>query len=232
VDYNSLAATIDAVNEAFFYGRALSKTQRVQAAKWIASQQDKPGAYPNLFAPVENELEKGMRLFTGEKLPPDRGLHVLGEEACRALILLDVSDVDVQNALSRARLEIISKLDEKWKDTGRTPTPWRLPGIYCCGKCSVALWRHLVVRDRQETEGWLEKAMKALKAYRGGDGRWPGFPLDYTLLVLSEMDRPSARAERRYAASVCEQYLSKRTPRNNTYSQRRRLLAQRILEQC
>jgi len=38
VESMSLAATLDAVNEAFFYGRPLAKSQREQAAKCFAGR--------------------------------------------------------------------------------------------------------------------------------------------------------------------------------------------------
>ena len=39
---DSLALTLDAVNEAFFYNRTLPETEKKQVARWIADRQGKP----------------------------------------------------------------------------------------------------------------------------------------------------------------------------------------------
>ena len=65
---SSLAATLDAVDETFFYGHLLSKSQRQQAAKWIARRQGKPGSYANMFAPTKDDFKNGVRLFTGDRV--------------------------------------------------------------------------------------------------------------------------------------------------------------------
>ena len=73
--------------------------------------------------------------------------------------------------------------------------------------------------------------MRILKTRRDGNGRWRAFPFHYTLLALSDIELPSALAERRYAAPACERCL-KRSPGDDTFAQRRRELAERILARC
>lgn len=162
VNPNSLAATLDAVNEVFSYKRSLSKSQREKVAKWIASRQGKPNSYANMFAPTENDLNGDARVFTGERLRSG-GLirHILGEEACRVLILLDASIVDVHNALNRASQRMMSAL-KRLEDSGFTT------GIYCCGTCTCFLWRHLAVGGLKDAEQRLVAGMKALKLHRDG----------------------------------------------------------------
>lgn len=224
VNPNSLGDTLDRINEVFFYSRSLSKSQRERAAKWIASRQGKPSSYANMFAPTKDDLKKGMRLFTGELVRSGAATrHILGEEACRALILLDVSMGDVKNALSRASLGMMMRLG--LSEAGV------ISGMYCCGKCTCSLWRHLAVGGLEDAERRLIAGMKALRLHRDGDGRWRRFPFYYTLLALSEIDLPGAIEEMRYASKVCERYL-KRTPKQNKITQRRRLLVERILAQC
>lgn len=225
VNPNSLAVTLDAVNEAFFYGRSLSKSQREETAKWIASRQGEPGSYANMFAPTEKDFKEGVRLFPGEKVRSRAATgHILGEESCRALILLDVSIVGVHNALNLASLGMMRKLDRS--ETGGTTL-----GMYCCGICTCSLWRHLAVGGLEDTERRLVAGMKTLKLHRDGNGRWRRFPFYYTLLALSEIDLPSAIEEMRYASPVCERYL-KQSPKDDKIVQRRRLLAERILKKC
>ena len=55
--------------------------------------------------------------------------------------------------------------------------------------------------------GWneiLEKGLKRIRKARTSDGRWHGFPFYYTLLTLSEIDLPSAKAELRHASKAAE----------------------------
>jgi len=225
VHRDSLAGTIDAVDEAFFLGRRLSKSAREQAAKWIAGRQGKPGSYADMFAPTETDFKRGARLFSGETIRTRAGTaHILGEEACRALILLDVSLAGVRQALGRASAGMMSRL-RKARELAS--------GIYCCGRCSVALWRHLAAGGLETVgpERLLTAGMKTLKSHRQGGGRWRRFPFYYTLLALSEIELPSALREMRYAAPTCERFL-RRPSRDDPIDRRRRLLAERVLAKC
>jgi hypothetical protein len=68
VNPNSLAATIDAINEAYFFEKPLPKSQKEKAAKWIANRQGLPHSYRGLFAPTERDFRQGFKLFTGERV--------------------------------------------------------------------------------------------------------------------------------------------------------------------
>jgi hypothetical protein len=104
-------------------------------------------------------------------------------------------------------------------------------GTYCCGRCSASFWRHLAVGGIKNIspEQWLIAGVKTLKPLRLGNGEWKRYPFFYTLLALNEIDLPVAIDELKYAAPVCERYL-KHANKNNKYSQRRKILAERILE--
>jgi hypothetical protein len=223
IDHNSLASTLDSVNEAFFYNRPLSKSDRVQVAKWIASRQGMPGSYADMFAPTKADFQKGLTLFTGEKISTRVGLsHILGQESCRALLRLNVVSADVQSALKRATAGFLPMMKHHLiSDTG----------IYCCAACSCAFWKHLAAGGLQNGKRTLTAAMRTLESSRDGKGRWKRFPFYYTLLALIEMDFPAARNEMRYAARACERVL-KRQLKKDKISQRRHLLAERILEKC
>ncbi len=221
VNPNSLAETLDAINEALFFGIPLSLCQKEEIALWIANRQGLPGSYAGMFAPTEYDFRKGARLFTGEQIKSRGGSgHILGEEACRALICLNVPLAKVQEALHRASQGMMSRLGP--------PVP---PGTYCCGTCSDAFWRHLAAGGLEDAEVRLSYGLKTLQSRRNGQGRWRAFPFHYTLLVLSEIDLPGAAEEMRYAAPVLERYL-KRSPIDNETSRRRRLLAERVLAKC
>jgi len=220
---DSLTATLDAVNEAYFYGRPPSRSQREKVAKWISGRQGLPGSYADMFAPTKSDYAEGVRLFTGEKVKTMVGMaHILGEEACRALIVLDVALTSVKNALVRASKEMAKRLRQ-------TDYPSYRPGMYCCGRCSASLWRHLAAGGLEHGERYLAAGIKTLRSYRDGKGRWKVFPYYYTLLALSELDLPSAVREMKYAAPGCERLL-KRSAKDDVFERRRRDLARKILE--
>lgn len=220
LDTGSLSQTLDNLNEIFFYEDSLSETEKSKVAQWIASRQGKPGSYSKMFAPTDKDSKKGIELFTGEKVNSRAAIgHILGEEACRALILLDSKDEIVKNALKKATLGMMKRIDKSK----------RAPGMYCCGICSVSLWRHLAVGGLEKPKERLTKGMEALNLHRDDKGRWRSFPFYYTLLALSEINSPSAKSEMKYTAPVLTQ-ITKRTTSNGRISERRRILVERILE--
>jgi hypothetical protein len=220
INPNSLAETIDNLNEAYFYGRKLAKSEREEAAKWIAARQGLPRSYRGMFAPTDSDYSSGVRLFTGNKVRSGAATaHILSEEASRALILLNVRSSRVQEALQKSTDCMIKAMEYEI----------RRPGWYCCGICSASLWRHLAVGGLRDPEKELAGGMKELKAHRDGTGKWRRFPFYYTLLALTEIEHRSAVEEMRYTAKVCEEAL-KRPVRKDKYSIRRHDLLERVME--
>ena len=223
IDNNSLASTLDSVNEAFFYKRPLKKSERAQAAGWIASRQGLPGSYAGMFAPTGKDFRNGLVLFTGEKVSTRAGLsHILGQESCRTLLLLNVMSADVKKAMERAVAGFMPRMKQYIRAD---------EGTYCCATCSCALWRHLSAGGLGNSERLLTNGIKTLRSFRDGKGRWKTFPFYYTLLVLNEIELPAAVKEMQYAAPACERLL-KREIKRDKISKRRRILAERILERC
>jgi len=223
----SLGRTLDAVNEEMFYGRTIPKAERVAVAKWIAARQGMELSYAEMPAPTRRDIAEGCRVFTGEKMRKGGGAaHILGEEACRAVILLDVRDASVRSALQRAAAGMLERLDEHDRSLRADER-----GTFCCGACSVALWRHLAVGGLAEQEARLAAGMKALRRARDAKGRWGRFPFYYTLLAVSDLELPSAVLEMRYAAPSLERML-RRKSRGDAYDARRRTLAERVLARC
>jgi hypothetical protein len=218
----SMAATLDAVSAAHFFGRGIAGSEALDVARWIAGRQGAPGAYADMFAPTRRDYDEGIRLFTGERVGSKAAVgHILGEEALRALILLDVRDSMVSQALRRATRGITRRLIASEADG--TPT-----GFYCCGTCTVALWRHLSARRGAGPAARLSEGLRVLKDYRDGRGRWRRFPFHYTLLAMVDLDHRAAVSEMCYAAPVCERILG-RSARGDEIDRRRRLLAERVL---
>lgn len=223
IDRTSVSQTVDAINAAHFEGRALTATQRRQAAQWIAARQGLPGSYGGTFAGFPSERSKGIVLFTGERITSASARHILGEEASRALRRLRVREANVTRALEAADEGLRRCLARAAEDPRRTN-----PGLFCCGKCSVGLWRNLLAGGLDRQEERLQRGAAYLRSMRDGEQQWRRFPFWYTVLALSEMDGAEARAELTYAAPELERTASRAAP-SAGYARRRHELAVRIL---
>ncbi|MGD8979740.1 MAG: hypothetical protein PVH23_06690 [candidate division WOR-3 bacterium] len=219
---NSLAHTLDAINEAFFMERTLARAEKKNLARWLAGRQGLAGAYRGMFAPTQMDYRRGIRLFTGEKVTSGAAIgHILGEEASRALMILD-------GALPEARVALKKSSKGMIKALMSCETPTRVRGFYCCGTCTAALWRHLAVGGLSKPKQRLAAGLRVLKKYRDGKGKWRRFPFYYTLLALSEIDRKLVADEIHYIAPVCER-LVKRYKAKSKIARRRKILLERIL---
>lgn len=218
----SLSETVDAVSELFVEGEKLAVGERREIALWIASRQGLPGAYANTFAGFDAERKRGIQLFTGERATSASARHILGEETCRVLHLLGVRDRVVQRALDAATAGLMQALERAACDPRHTN-----PGTFCCGKCTVGLWRHLIAGGLDRQEERLDQGVRALRSRRDGRGGWRTFPFWYTVLALSEIDLPVAAAELRAVSDKLER-AAVRAAGTRT-GMRRMALAQRVL---
>jgi hypothetical protein len=217
---NSLAVTLDNVHDALFFSKHLGSQQRSEVAGWIAARQGLPRCYAGMFAPTDYDFAHWPRLFTGEELKSNASTaHILGEEACRALLLLGAKAKPIGQALNLAMANFSERLNQSMP---------RQSGFFCCGTCSVALWRQLGAGGLDDPEKRLANGMKYLKKMRDGQGRWTRFPFHYTLLALSDLDSKLALEEMRYAALSAERSL-KRDRGTDKYARRRRAVMERVL---
>ena len=222
VHSTSLNATLDAMNVAFFDKLALSANEREQTAVWNAARQGQPGSYAGLPAPTAQDFADGLTTFAGERLRTRAGTaHILGEEGCRALLLLKVNLQEVKAALKRATDGIEQRIAVCERSGAAA-------GTYCCGICSCSYWRHLAAGGLSRNEERLAAGMRALRAERLDNGRWRRFPFFYTLLTLQDVGPELAGAELQHAAPACERYLRAR-PVGTEHGRRRRRLAERVL---
>jgi hypothetical protein len=214
--HNSLAMTLDAVNEALFNGRSLSKAEKEEATRWIASRQVEIGQQAGLFAPTEDDYQEGVRLFTGERLRTKLAArNILTAEAARALILFDMGE----DILERTNRWLLGQC---------------FAGACTVGECAhstAGLMRYLAVGGLADSEKRLNAHIAALSQHRDGQGRWRRFPFYYTLLALSETDLPAAVEEMRYAALACERLL-RRSPKGDLFAPRQRAVVERVLARC
>jgi hypothetical protein len=219
----SLSRTLDAVNELAFDERQFSPVERKAVAQWIVSRQGLPGAYADTFAGFPAELEAGIVVFTGERITSASARHILGEESSRVLRWLSVADPSVQAALERANAGLMNCLARAALDPRNTN-----PGKYCCGKCSVGLWRNLLSGGLDRQEERLRRGVELLRQHRAGEAKWRVFPFWYTVLALIEIDLPEARRELEYAAPALERTAMREMP-SGLSGKRRHALARRAL---
>jgi hypothetical protein len=218
---DSLAATLDAVNDALFQGVKIPQRNRTAVAKWLAGRCGQPGSYEFMPAPTALDFSTAPRLFTGEPLTTRAGMACkLGNEGCRALIQLDVQTPVVATALQLAEERMAARLD----DVGAPRA-----GYYCCGSCTVAYWRHLLAGGLDHQEQRLASGVQHLQRARLGTGRWRFFPFWYSTWTLLDLDLPEAREELQYAAPVLERVLDKGVAPRDVYAARRSEIAQRAL---
>jgi len=219
----SVSKTVDAVNAAQFDGRALGPPERRQVARWIAARQGLAGSYAGTFAGFPAERSKGIVLFTGERITSASARHILGEEASRVLRLLHVRDRSVASAIEAADEGLMRSLAR-----AAAAPRHRNPGLFCCGKCTVGLWRNLLSGGLDRGDERLQRGASHLRSVRDGKQGWRKYPFWYTVLALSEMDMPEAKAELTYATPALERTASRNVP-SATYARRRHELAIRTL---
>jgi hypothetical protein len=217
----TLDALIDIVNDAEFYEKRLGKARSIEIGDKIATRQGGEWAYGGSFELTEAGRKKGILVFTGERIQSASARHIIGEECCRALLKLPHVSAKAQGALKRAAQALKESVIVRADEAGH-------PGVYCCGKCSVSLWRHLAAGGFDGQERRLVDSMRYLRKHRTQDGQWRGMPFFYTVLALTEIGTPEALRELRYAAPVIERRL-RRKAGTSTTSQRRQALMQRAM---
>ena len=221
----SLGQTVDSISEPLFFGRRIPESERKLVAPWIAHRQGLPGSYANTFAPTEKDTLV-FHLFTGEAIRTRVGIaHILGEETCRVLSLLNVKDPFVAEALARAVSGLAGRIEEAQHHGGQQ-------GFYCCGPCSAAFWRNLAGGLFPHSEEQLRQGLAMLMNLRAGGGKWRRFPFFYTCLVLTEIGPGLAKAEMQYAAPYWHRNLKKLSQTGSSTAQRRSAVGRRLLAIC
>lgn len=228
----TVGAAIDELNDVLLLGHTLSATRSERLGRFLAGRQGLPGSYAGLFGPVGEELAEGYRTYTGERMRSGGGAkHILGEEALRALVLLErmggteTGLALMREAIARGSEEMAQRLQRQLQ-----PDSTERPGFYCCHTCSVALWRALAVGAYEGREDTLLEGLSGLHDRRTGDGAWHGFPFNYTIAALIDSDLEQARAELVYARPALEQRVGRRSNAEDVYATRRLAVFRRALE--
>ena len=216
LDPNSLIKTIDNINQQFLLGNAITQEEGLEASRWIISRQGGKGSYRDMSAPTQPDFEQGIRLFTGERLVSASARHIMGQEAARAAWLLGSTDPNVRLAYDHATAWMCEAPD------------FQQSGTFCCGRCTLAFWRHFWVGNFEHKETQIVKGLKVMKNHRLGNGKWQRFPFFYAIYTLLNLDLELAQAELEYARPVMERYL--KNTRTGAYSERRVTILHKALE--
>ena len=196
---DSLAETLWRLEEVRRGLRSRTDTRLTEALNWVLSRQGLEGAYRGLFAPTEKDL-RGVKLLRGETIHSAALRHILGEEALRTTIVWNLAS---SSAAKKAKESFVYLLERTGAPRAKTS------GFYCCHKCTIAFLRALAVVKPDGWETTLTKGIDGIKKKRTTDGKWCVFPFYYTLLTLSEIDTPSAKAELRYASKKAKRLLNR-----------------------
>lgn len=216
----SLAATVDALDEALFAGRTPTENEVEEFAGWVLGRQWTAGRLAGAFAPTEEDVTAGVRLFTGEMLRTQLAArNVLTVEVARGLFLLVPATPGVREALEGANRWLLGMC---------------FTGSCVLGECAhsaVAWMRYLAAGALDDAESRLEAHLQVLSQHRDRRGRWKRFPFYYTLLALSEINLPAAVAEMCYAAPACERSL-RRWGEDTPMVRRQKAILERALAAC
>jgi hypothetical protein len=216
LNQSSMVNTLDNINEKFLSGESISPGEGLEAARWITSRQGVKGAYRSMFAPMPSDFEQGIRLFTGERLVSASARHIMGQEAARAVWMLGNQVDAVRDSYHRA------------SDWMKNLPDFQQSGTFCCGRCTLAFWRHYWVGDFNDKEAQITKGLQEIKNLRLSDGKWHTLPFFYAIYTLLEIDLEPALDEIRYARPVMEKYV--KNSHEDIYSLRRTSIITKALE--
>ena len=224
VNKDSLSETIDNVNEALFFGREFAENHKSEVSGFIASRFGLLGSYQGLYAPCREDTADRVRFFTGEPIKSRASIaHILGEESIRVLKLLNIGDADIRETVD-ASVSLLMELMRKSEKAGHCP------GTFCCGNCTSAYWRNMLVIGPVDLDRRISLGMAHLKALRVGNGRWKRYPFYHTCLVLTEIDTEDAKSELRYAAPALERSIKRKQNIGEKFQYRRSALSERVLD--
>ncbi len=225
----TLTSIVDEVNTNRLWGKPHCCGRRVKLSSFITKRQGVPGSYCNLFAPTDEELADGYRFFTGERISTNAGMrHILGEEALRALVIMAPRTKSGKAAIDRAAEAMSQRLYESETQHGGG---LRDRGLYCCMRCSVALWRVYSVGVIDDAQQRLTCGLKILKSKRNDQHDWQSFPFYYTLSALIDMQHELADKELKFALPAIEKRYNRSAQNSDdVYIQRRKKIMELAMQ--
>ena len=219
---NSLSVTLDRINERHFLGESFARTEAERAMDWLSGQFGTGPAYAGTFGITDQDSRSKLYTYTGERLQSASLRHIHAEETCRSIILLN-------RLVKRDRLpELEAATSRLLYCFEKAHAKGKPRGTFCCGPCTVSVWRHMAVGGLGDYARHLDEGIGVLMSHENGAGMWRRFPFFYTLLALSEVDTPNARRAVAYALPECEQRVNT-LRRTSRFGARRFELLSRIL---
>ena len=181
----SLAGTVDRVNERLFHGHEIEGDDAERVVDALLSRQSTEGSRAGMFELSDKDVAKPVQLFTGERIHTKLALrYVLSLEAGRILHLLAASRDEVIEAVDR--LLVMGRRTCFGKD-------------HCiigeCAYSSIAYMRLLAALREPEGSQWIDEHVELIRHHRDRTGRWDRFPFHYTALALVEANTRAAHAE-------------------------------------
>lgn len=210
----SLLATLDCFNDAVFWNRDWTG-EAADLAEWTSSRLGQPGGYAGSFAMTDDDWNRDFRLYTGESVTTRAGRsHLIAQESTRMLLLLQKHLRSSIPALAIAEERLGNCIFQSENSVAA------VSGFFCCGTCSVSLWRCLTAGGYRAWTGTLAAGLVTLGQHRQENGGWRRFPFHYTLLALleaGEVGRPelalqadSLRRKLRAAGRGAEPFASRK----------------------
>lgn len=221
---SSLSKTIDNVNEAYFFGYDFSEYDVDETVIMILKTYDTKYSYNHSFGLTEKDFKSKLKTFTGEPLNSPASLrHIHAQEASRALNIL--------KKYTSVKMPELKMNDDRFlKMLKNSEASGKPAGTFCCGPCTVSLWRNLTAGGLSGYYKNLNNGISIMKLFRIGNGEWSRFPFYYSLSALYESGKLSnAKNEIEYAFDACKKKIT-RLKRDNVYSERRYELLRRILD--
>lgn len=214
-----LASAVDCANEIIFYQKSTTPQEKKRLVNCFLSHQRRIGAHAGLFAPSDEDLAAGIRLFTGERLHTHLGpRNVLSAETVRACLLLGLQASPINGNLKQARLKLSGSC---------------FAAQYCvlgeCAHSAVGFMRLLASDSDHDAMQRLSHHIKVLSSLRNGKGGWKRFPYYYTLLALSEINLTAAVEELRYAVPMFEKSIKRQSLLEPKFIRRRQQLLKNVL---
>ncbi|MBS1517007.1 MAG: hypothetical protein JSS91_02880 [Bacteroidetes bacterium] len=224
LDKNSLSVTVDKINEVYFYGNDFSDYNVDETVKWILGRYNTEYSYRGSFGVTDKDMRSVLRTFTGEKLTSQASMrHIHAEEAGRALHILKKYTAIKMPELTESDSNFV-RIFLEWENNGKHE------GTFCCGQCTVSLWRNMAAGGYGRYAGKLNSGISVLKKFRKGNGQWSRFPFYYTLSALLESAKlPNAAAEIGFARDECSKKL-KNLRGKDKYAGRKNDLLKKIID--
>ncbi|MEZ5276029.1 MAG: hypothetical protein R3F07_06595 [Opitutaceae bacterium] len=221
---NSLIETVDRFNEAVFWDRDwVSEAGAIQ--EWTGDRLSDGRGYAGGLAMTEADWSRTFRLFTGEVLTTRAGrAHVIAEEGTRMLALIE----NVTGVSSQAREVSEKNLASRIFESEGSKAD--ADGDFCCGTCSVALWRALAAGVYRGHASALERGLKTLSRHRLPGGGWKRYPFYYTVSCLVESASLPAVRELRFHRETIQRRIGLLKKKSDRFANRRRELLTRALD--